>query len=248
MAPEHYSPILKRIAFIFLLAFISLTVQARKKPASIDEAILYFEKKWSDKQKENFRNTPEKKAVDELHFSVGVWIRHEWIKTNKDSSLLKQFYRLGISDPNDMSNIILTSLHRKLNNEPIELEEQVNYFIEYCKPIRACDKKAARIAEDIYNKYNIGDSVTIYMDVDAKFGTRNAILHECPDTEWSFDYKNGLIVKGIITQKYDIEDKSNFFFRVKISYLNSDDTTILFKKVKPSDNVEFGLKYLLVKN
>ena len=183
-----------------------------------------------------------------MHFSTGVWIRNEWLYGNKDSALVNYFNRLGIDQPNDMSTIILTSLHRKLNNLPINLEAQVNYFIEYWKPIKACNEKAAKVAEENYKRFDVGDSITIYMDVDAKFGTKNAVLHECPDTDWSFDYRNDLIIKGIVSEKYEYKDQANMFFKVKISYLNLENTTIRFKNVKPDDLVEFGLKYLLVKN
>jgi hypothetical protein len=240
---------LKKVLGILLLFIFSQCAWASKKPkpATLDEAILYFEKKWTDKQKEDYRNTPEKEAVSENHFSLGVWIRNEWLYGNKDTALVNHFNRMGIDQPNDMSTIILTSLHRKLNNLPIDLEGQVNYFIEYWKPIKACDEKASLIAQDNFKRFNIGDSITIYMDVDVKFGTRNAILHECPDPEWSFDHKKDLVIKGTVAEKYEYKDKGNMFFKVKISYLNQENTTILFKNARPSDLIEFGLKYLLVK-
>lgn len=233
---------MKRFLGIFLFFIFSISIWAAKKPATIDEAVLYFERKWSDKKKEDFKIKPEKTAVEEIDLSVGIWIRFEWLSNNKDTILVNQFKKLGIDHPNDMSNIILTSLHRKLNNIPIDVEGQVNYFKEYWKPIKVCEAAADKLAEENYNKFNVGDSITIYMDVDIKFGTRNAILHQCPDTEWSFDYKNDLMIKGIVTAK------KNLSFKVKISYLNSTNTTILFKSARLNDEMDFGLRYLLVKN
>jgi hypothetical protein len=239
---------LKRNLSILLFCFLSLAISGKgKKPANLDEALLYFEKKWTDKQKEEFKLKDEQKAVSEMHFSVGVWIRNEWLYGNKDTALVNFFNRKGIDQPNDMSTIILTSLHRKLNNLPIDLDTQVSNVIEYWKPIKACEEKASKIAEENYKRFNIGDSITIYMDVDAKFGTKNAVLHECPDTEWSFDYRNDLIIKGIVAEKYEYKDQGNMFFKVKISSLNLENTTIRFKSARPSDILEFGLKHLLVK-
>jgi hypothetical protein len=237
---------LTRLTSIFLFIFFINCGFAGKKPQSIDEAILYFEKKWNDKQKETFRNLSEKKAVEESDLTHGILIRSKWL-TDKDTALVNEFLRMGIDERHDMSNIILTSLHRKLNNIPIDVEEQVAYIKEYWKPIRKCEAAADKIAEENFKKFNIGDSITIYMDVDAKFGTKNAILHKCPDTEWSFDYKNDLLIKGIVLDKYSNAAKKNVSLKVKIASLSSDNTTVLFKKLKPSDEHEFYLRYLLVK-
>ncbi len=238
---------MKKLCCILLFLTLTFFAQAGKQPASIDEAVLYFEKKWNTKQKESFKTLPEKKAVEEHDLSTGIFIRSRWLSNKKDTLLLSQFKKLGIDEPHNMSAIIIRSLHRKLNNTPIELEEQVIYFKEYWKPFKACEEKAFQAAGENYKKFSIGDSITIFMDVDSKFGTRNAILHECLETEWSFDYKNDLLIKGIITSKRAEPEKKNCFFKVKISYLSSDNTTILFKKAKVTDEMEFGLRYLLVK-
>lgn len=238
---------MKKLIGILLFGAIAFSLQAGKQPASIDEAILYFEKKWSTKEKESFKTIPENKAIEEYQLSAGILIRSKWLANKKDSALLHQLRELGIDESHDMSRIILTSLHRKLNNLPIELDEQVKEVKAYWKPIRICEAAADKLAEENYKKFNVGDSITIYMDVDAKFGTRNAILHECPDTEWSFDYKNDLMIKGIVTDKYSSAAKKNVSFKVKIISLSSENTTVLFKKLKASDEAEFYLRYLLVK-
>jgi hypothetical protein len=235
---------------IVILIFISLTLTAfgGKKPKTIDEAIAYFENKWNDKEKDAYRTTPEQKAVSDMHFSVGIWIRNEWIRNVKDTSLLNQFHSLGIDHPNDMSGIILTSLHRKLNNLPIDLEAQVTYYKDYWKPFKACDQKAEAMAVETYKKFNTGDSITIFLKVDEQFETRNARKVECPDTEWSFNYKKDLIVKGIVTDKYYLNNESNVFLKVRITYMNFENTPIFFKSARPSDVYDFALKHLLVKH
>ena len=49
----------------------------------------------------------------------------------KDTPLVNSFKVMGISHPDDMSGIILRSAHRKLNNKPIKLSEQVKKYQEY---------------------------------------------------------------------------------------------------------------------
>ena len=193
---------MRKLIGILLFTASALCAYAGKQPATIDEAIVYFEKKWSDKEKESFKTLPENKAIEEYQLSAGIMIRSKWLSNKKDSALLHELREMGIDESHDMSRVILTSLHRKLNNIPIELEEQVKEVKAYWKPIRICEAAADKLAEENYKKFNVGDSITIYMDVDAKFGTRNAILHECPNTEWSFDYKNDLMIKGIVLDKY----------------------------------------------
>lgn len=238
---------MKKLTGILLFFVIAFNLKAGKQPATIDEAILYFEKKWSDKEKESFKSLPENKAIEDYQLSAGIMIRSKWLSNKKDSALLHQLRELGIDDFHDMSRIILTSLHRKLTNSPIELDEQVKEINAYWKPIRICEAAADKLAEENFKKFTIGDSITIYMDVDAKFGTRNAILHECPNTEWSFDYKNDLMIKGIVIDKYSSSAKKNVSLKIKIASLSSENTTVLFKKLKPSDETEFYLRYLLVK-
>lgn len=236
-----------RLINIFFFLFLFNSIVAGKKPVSIDEAILYFEKKWSEKQKEEFRKLPEETAVKESDLTHGIFIRSKWLSNNKDASLLNEFLQLGIDKLHDMSNIILTSLHRKLNNLPIDLEGQVKYFIDYWKPIKACEAAADKLAESNFKKFNIGDSISIFLDVDAKFNTRNAIVHECPNTEWEFDSVNDLLIKGIVLDKYANASKQNVSLKVKVVSLSSTNTTVFFKHIKPLDEVEFYLRYLLVR-
>lgn len=68
-----------------------------------------------------------------FHLSVGMNIRNEWdLWTN--SKLYKWFVdELKITHPDDMSGIILTSLKRRLMNEDIRLNEQVETYLEYWK-------------------------------------------------------------------------------------------------------------------
>lgn len=230
-----------------LFLVIAFGVKAGKQPANIDEAILYFEKKWSDKEKETFKSLPEKDAVNDHDLSTGIFIRSKWLSNKKDTALLHQLRSLGVDHFHDMSRVILTSLHRKLTNSPIDLDEQVSEIKAVWEPIRACEAAADKIAEENFKKFNIGDSITIYLDVDEKFGTRNTILHPCLNTEWSFDYKNDLMIKGIVTGKISANTKTLLSLKVKIAYLNFDNTSIFFKKAKVGDEMDFGLRYLLVK-
>ena len=76
---------------------------------------------------ENIARTPINEYVKSEQFGLGRFLRDEW-NLNSGSELQIWFNQKGIIHSEDMSNIILTSFHRKLNNLPIDLDIQINTF------------------------------------------------------------------------------------------------------------------------
>lgn len=64
------------------------------------------------------------------HHNLGRSIRNNW-KLWSDSALSSWFKGVGIHHPDDMSAIIIDSLHKKLNDQPINLDEQIKIYQEY---------------------------------------------------------------------------------------------------------------------
>ncbi|PWI30235.1 hypothetical protein DI383_07165 [Flavobacteriaceae bacterium LYZ1037] len=82
--------------------------------------------------KYDFKIAPENVATSKHHFGLGLNIRNG--KNLWKSGPIKTYFRLnGIRHPDDMSGIILTTYHRKLNNEPINFKEQKKYYKQYWK-------------------------------------------------------------------------------------------------------------------
>jgi hypothetical protein len=215
-------------------------------PQNLEEAVLYFQQEWTKTQLDEFKNTSEREAVTKLHFGTGAWIRNNWLYGGRDTALTHYFHSLGIYHPDDISSIILTSLHRTLNQKDIELNKQVEKYNAYWAPIIDCDKRQQEQAVAIYNKIKTGDDITIYMPVDTTGGSRNAVFYNCPKTEWTFDKRKDLIIKGTVKKKYFINNASNVFFTVQIKYMNRKDTEILMTEVKTGDWKDFSLKGLHV--
>jgi hypothetical protein len=231
-----------KLTFILLYFFVLTGCNSQIiTPKNLNEAVLYFQQHWSKVELDRFKNIPETKALAELHFETGLWIRNTWIRNNKDTSLRNYFYTLGIYAPDDMSSIILTSLHRTLNKKDIQLDKQVKTYKEYWKAITDCDEKQKIQALSYFNKWNEGDKITIYMYVEITDGVRNAVIYDCPTVEKSFDEANDLILKGTITNKYFINDTANAFFKVRINDMNRKDTEISGDKVKIGDVRVFSL-------
>jgi hypothetical protein len=216
-------------------------------PKNLDEAIAYFENHWNNDEKTKFKILPEKEAVSDLHLSIGMWIRNTWIHGNRDTSLTNYFHTLGIFHPDDMSAIILTSLHRKLNDRNIDLQAQVKSYQDYWTPVIECQRRQRNQALATFQEHSVGDQITILMAVDTSDGARNAIIYECPNRDWTFNPKVDLMVAGIITKKYFIKDSLNVFFTVYIKKLNHPNTTILMENAKVGDSVNFHLSGLTIK-
>ena len=75
----------------------------------------------------------EKTAVSNLHFGGGTAIRNDWGLWEGKNQLVKFFHIIGITHPDDMSCIIHTTLHRKLNGKNLDVEGQVKHYQRYWK-------------------------------------------------------------------------------------------------------------------
>lgn len=87
-------------------------------------------------------NDNERKFISKLHFLYGMWMRNSWYLwwheghayeswPKEKPPIVKFFNDLGIYHADDMSGIILTTVHRKYFNKPIELEAQVQKYQAY---------------------------------------------------------------------------------------------------------------------
>jgi hypothetical protein len=238
---------LSRLTIFFLCLLILTSCKAQiKLPKNLDEAVLYFQQQWTQAELDSFKNKPERNAVIELHRGTGMWIRNTWVYGDRDTALRNYFKALGIYAPDDISSIILTSLHRTLNKKDIELDKQVEAYKAYWQPIIDCNETQKAHAVSNYNKFKIGDNITIYMPVDTADNYRNAVLYDCPTTVWNFDEGKDLILKGTIIRKYFINDTANVFFNVRVTYLNREDTEILMTKTKVGDKKDLSLTGLKI--
>lgn len=236
---------MRRHLLIPILAFLIFPVFSAKNPKTIEEAVKRLEKKWSKKQKEAYKKLPEDDALAEMDNMDGVWIRNEWIRFCKDTTLRHSFHEMGITHIDDMSDIILTSAYRNLNALPLDVPAQVKRCKDYWTPVRECEEKWATMSISNYDRFKTGDSITIFLYAE-NLVVLNGRTIPCPySDDWSFDYKKDIIVKGLVSEKYFLYGDPHF--RVQISSLSSDSVHIFYKPAKPGDIVEFPLKSLLVK-
>jgi hypothetical protein len=100
-------------------------------PKNLEDAIKVLDSRLSGELKSEIINLSEEKFRAESHFGIGLTlIRNGWSLWSK-SRLSMFFEDKGISHPDDMSGIILTSYHRRLNGKSIEIEKQITEYKEY---------------------------------------------------------------------------------------------------------------------
>lgn len=240
--------ILKFLPFIFIMALISCKSQPVEitLPKNIDEAVLYFQQNWSKQELDSFKIKDEEEAVSDIHLKAGMWVRNNWVRGDRDTSFTNYFHSLGIFAPDDISSIVFMSLHRVLNKKNIALDKQIGHYKKYWKRITDCSDKKKSIAIGTYNKFKIGDNISIFMPVDTSDNYRNAVFYDCPTIEWTFDPRKDLLIKGKVIEKFFINNISNVFFKVKIASLNNRNTEILMSTVKVGDEKDFSLDGLRV--
>jgi hypothetical protein len=154
-------------------------------PIDLNEAIGYFECKWKKEDLDKIKNIEERKFLGQSHLGTGMSIRNNWKLWAGTSELSKYFHDLGIHHPDDMSGIILTSLHRKLNEKPIELEEQIKYYKDYWAE---AERKKKETEKKEFGEFNIGDKVEFLYEYD--------FISKKQEKKWMDDkcYAEGILI------------------------------------------------------
>ena len=72
------------------------------------------------------------------HFGMGRYMRNSWgLWVDKDkpapNALVAYFWKHGVYHADDMTSIIFLSLHKWLNNKPIDLRSQLVTYINHWK-------------------------------------------------------------------------------------------------------------------
>lgn len=105
-----------------------------ESPKNLTQAMDWFENKLSDKNRAAyFKSMSESDMSAALHHSAGRSLRNTLYLWNPKSQMFKYFKSIGITHADDMSSIILMSLYRRINGNPIEVEDQVKHYQNFWK-------------------------------------------------------------------------------------------------------------------
>ena len=118
------------IIFVLITSFIAFgqikNIDMKKqKPKNLTECIQMLDKNLKKEDKEYIKTLTEDEFFKESHFTIGMGIRNEWIRSG-NPELVKFFLDQGVEHLDDMSAMILTSYYRHLLGKEIDFEGQIS--------------------------------------------------------------------------------------------------------------------------
>ena len=194
---------MKRIFTFIIILLIGKFVSAQDNchkytdgyvPVNLEDALNYLDCVVSDSLKTEFKN----RTKSELVRYGGMGMRNGWGFWKGKNKISKYFHGLGIYHPDDMSAIITESFHRKLNNEPILLNEQIEYYVTYWEEDMRSEKiiwdSLNLIFEEKFNNLNKGDTIQIQFNLYKGSGDR---IQQYP----IYEEECNCLIEGIIKNK-----------------------------------------------
>lgn len=95
-------------------------------PETLDEAVRFLEKKLNKKDVERFKKSDDNDLVS-LHMGFGMSLRNGWGLWGGRSKLSYFFLSRGITHPDNMSSVIMSSFSKYLQGRDYRLEEEKKY-------------------------------------------------------------------------------------------------------------------------
>ena len=117
---------------MFVISFIAFgqiknTDMKKEKPKNLTECIQMLDKNLKTEDKDYIKTLTEDEFFMESHFTIGMGIRNEWIRSG-NPELVTFFLDQGVKHPDDMSAMILTSYYRHLLGKEIDIEVQISAY------------------------------------------------------------------------------------------------------------------------
>ena len=167
--------------------FITDTIDGVYIPADLDACFKQIDGFWNDSTKTEIKNWSEDELIANTHFGFGMWIRNNWCLWG-GSRLSKHFNDLGIFHPDDMSSIILTSYHRYLNGEDIELQHQIDYHKAYWLVMQEPERKT--YPKGVY-RIKFDTKMLYHLKENNMPGCVHIQSNSRTDNTWIYDYHFG---------------------------------------------------------
>ena len=117
---------------MFVISFVAFgqiknTDMKKEKPKNLTECIQMLDKNLKTEDKDYIKTLTEDEFFMESHFTIGMGIRNEWIRSG-NPELVTFFLDQGVKHPDDMSAMILTSYYRHLLGKEIDFEGQISAY------------------------------------------------------------------------------------------------------------------------
>jgi hypothetical protein len=131
-------------------------------PKDLNDCLSQIDKFWNDSTKTVVKSWKEDVFAGRAHLGFGMWMRNNW-QLWGGSRLSNYFNKMGITNPEDMSGIILISYHRYLLGQNVKLQEQIKYY-QNCWSKAKTDDSLREVKD--FKEYHIGDTVTYNYKLD----------------------------------------------------------------------------------
>lgn len=232
---------------ITLLSIILINYSCEEK-TDFDKGLIFIENLFSKERLTNFKNA---QGITEhsIKQNEGNVFINEYLNSPKGKKLIDFFESKEISDKKVIRDIMFTSLFRKLNSEPINLNDQIDARVVPMKLRKACKEKIKIKAQNYYALYNLGDTISVMYPVEF----RNAGYYNCPNIDWTFEEGKDLKLEAVIIEKYHLIDSIRhpiqpfrYYFKVTVFKMSNWDVQVLGNRVEKNDTLVLDLNYATI--
>lgn len=227
-----------------LIALLLINRSCRRPINHYENGLAKFENIFSEDRLSEFKKKSESVAIIDVWDQEGYEFKNEFLKNKKGEDLVLFFESKGITKYPYMLEIMITSLHRKLNFRELNLESQIKEKSQYLDSIKVCEEIRKFKGRDYFNTNSIGDTLIIYYPVLKKFQT--AVYVDCPNMNWKFNEDRDLSVKGIVVNKNVHRDLLEFNYDVQIIEMSNWNIKILNNNITKGDTVSITLNNVLI--
>lgn len=219
------SKILKLFLGIGLLLF--LFVRCSKNNDEFENGLIKFEKYFSKKELDTFKNNQEETAY--ITIKEGKNKSYEsFFRNDSIGKKISYFFQKNrIEDFSFMTDIMLICLHRKYHEKPYKLDELIEEKKWEYNDFYYCEKKRKEKAQYLFNLFKLKDTLHLIQPI--KEGHIFDI--NCPNTFINKNDEELINLSGIIVDKEVILDSLYFTCRIKLINLS-------IKKFYPMDRNE----------
>ncbi|MCE3228787.1 MAG: cyclohydrolase [Bacteroidetes bacterium] len=102
-------------------------------PNNLHECSSYFDRNLSESLKDSIKATPENLLTGRYHKSLGMFIRNNWIRDSRSPQLVKFFQDRGVTNPDDISFLIIKRYWCNLNSKYFDEEAEIKKYQDLLK-------------------------------------------------------------------------------------------------------------------
>jgi hypothetical protein len=189
--------ILKNLILIPII--LSYSFLYGQMPKDLKECNEYFNSNLKQDEIEHIRFLTLDQ-LSELHFTLGLFIRNNWIHGNRNPELINYFQTKDLYHPDDISSVIIKSYWHYLNNKEFNLNTEIEFYQEYWEKAIELEKKDIENRTNAETKFNSAFKDIIYNNIEVpKFVIPNRKTDNGVFSNEFIRFQNGYIINSLTT-------------------------------------------------